>query len=91
MLTPDTVTETITSAAKLAIIGLRSIFDLLEELRHANIIEGNLQAEGKKFALIVSRFNDFITDKLVGGAIDALVRSGARRQRYRYRQSARRF
>jgi 6,7-dimethyl-8-ribityllumazine synthase len=43
----------------------------------ANVIEGNLLAEGKQFALIVSRFNDFITDRLVGGAMDALKRSGA--------------
>lgn len=42
------------------------------------IIEGKLLAEGKKFALIVSRFNDFITDRLVGGALDALQRSGAK-------------
>lgn len=41
-----------------------------------NVIEGKLLGEGKKFALIASRFNDFITDKLVGGALDALVRSG---------------
>lgn len=41
-----------------------------------NLIEGRLLGEGKKFALISSRFNDFITDKLVGGALDALVRSG---------------
>ncbi|CAD7840752.1 MAG: 6,7-dimethyl-8-ribityllumazine synthase (EC 2.5.1.78) [Olavius algarvensis Delta 4 endosymbiont] len=41
-----------------------------------NVIEGRLLGEGKKFALITSRFNDFITDKLVGGALDALVRSG---------------
>lgn len=41
-----------------------------------NLIEGSLLGEGKKFALITSRFNDFITDKLVGGALDALVRSG---------------
>ena len=41
-----------------------------------NIIEANLVAEGKKFAIVVSRFNDFITDKLVGGAVDALTRSG---------------
>lgn len=45
-----------------------------------NIIEAKLLAEGKKFALVVSRFNDFITDKLVGGAIDALIRSGASTQ-----------
>ena len=43
-----------------------------------NYIEGSLIAEGKKFAMIVSRFNDFITDRLVGGAMDALIRSGAR-------------
>ena len=41
-----------------------------------NLVEANLVAKGRKFAIVVSRFNDFITDKLVGGAIDALVRSG---------------
>jgi len=41
-----------------------------------NVIEGNLVAEGKRFALVVSRFNDFISDKLLSGAIDALQRSG---------------
>ncbi len=40
--------------------------------------EANLLAEGKKFALVVSRFNDFITDRLLGGAVDALERSGAK-------------
>lgn len=39
--------------------------------------EAKLIAEGKKFALVVSRFNDFITDRLLSGALDALVRSGA--------------
>jgi len=38
--------------------------------------EAKLIAEGKKFALVVSRFNDFITDKLLSGALDALIRSG---------------
>jgi 6,7-dimethyl-8-ribityllumazine synthase len=41
------------------------------------IIEAGLQANGKKFGIIVSRFNDFITGKLVDGALDALIRSGA--------------
>lgn len=41
------------------------------------IVEANLIAKGKKFALVVSRFNDFITERLVGGAVDALVRCGA--------------
>ena len=44
----------------------------------AKIIEGKLLAEGKRFAIVVSRFNDFITEKLVAGAVDALERSGAR-------------
>ena len=42
------------------------------------VLEAKLLAEGKKFAIVVSRFNDFITEKLVSGALDALVRSGAR-------------
>jgi len=40
------------------------------------IIEAGLQAQGKKFGIIASRFNDFITGKLVDGALDALTRSG---------------
>ena len=43
-----------------------------------NVYEGKISAEGKKFALVVSRFNDFISDKLLTGAIDALSRHGAR-------------
>lgn len=42
------------------------------------MIEANLIAEGKRFAVVVSRFNDFISEKLLSGAIDALLRSGAR-------------
>lgn len=41
------------------------------------IIEGKITAEGFRFAIIVSRFNDFISSKLVEGAMDALVRHGA--------------
>jgi 6,7-dimethyl-8-ribityllumazine synthase len=42
------------------------------------IIEGELQAKGLKFGIIVSRFNDFITSRLLDGAIDALARHGAK-------------
>lgn len=42
-----------------------------------NFIEGNLKADGKKFGIIVARFNSFVAEKLLEGAIDALVRSGA--------------
>ncbi len=40
------------------------------------ITEGNLSAAGIKLAIIVSRFNGFITDRLLAGALDALRRSG---------------
>jgi 6,7-dimethyl-8-ribityllumazine synthase len=41
------------------------------------VLEAKLISEAKKFAIIVSRFNDFITEKLLNGALDALIRSGA--------------
>jgi len=40
------------------------------------IIEGKLIAEGIKIGVVVGRFNEFITSKLLGGAIDALKRHG---------------
>ncbi|MDL2285542.1 6,7-dimethyl-8-ribityllumazine synthase [Desulfovibrio sp. OttesenSCG-928-F07] len=40
-------------------------------------IEGKLEAKGLKIAIVASRFNDFIVDRLVGGAVDYLVRHGA--------------
>jgi len=42
------------------------------------IHEAQLIAEGKSFALVVSRFNDFISEKLLSGALDTLLRSGAK-------------
>lgn len=42
-----------------------------------NFIEGNLTADGKKFGIIVARFNSFLCEKLLDGALDSLVRSGA--------------
>ncbi|MDX1765043.1 MAG: 6,7-dimethyl-8-ribityllumazine synthase [bacterium] len=44
------------------------------------IIEGELQAKGMKFGIVVSRFNDFITSKLLEGSLDVLKRHGARDQ-----------
>src|SRR5947199_6791104 len=41
-----------------------------------NVIEGTFDARGLKFAIVVARFNSFITDRLLEGAIDALTRSG---------------
>ena len=41
------------------------------------VIEGKLNAKGMKFGIVVSRFNDFICERLLSGALDALVRNGA--------------
>ncbi len=41
-------------------------------------IEGKLDASGLKFAIVVARFNSFITERLLSGAIDGLVRHGAK-------------
>jgi 6,7-dimethyl-8-ribityllumazine synthase len=46
----------------------------------ADAIEGQLNAAGKHFAIVVSRFNAFITERLLQGAYDGLLRSGANRQ-----------
>ena len=43
----------------------------------SQVIEGNLDARGLKFAIVCARFNSFITDRLLAGALDALTRSGA--------------
>ncbi|MBI1745868.1 MAG: 6,7-dimethyl-8-ribityllumazine synthase [Acidobacteria bacterium] len=40
-------------------------------------VQGGLSAAGSRFALVVSRFNDFIVSRLVEGAVDALTRTGA--------------
>jgi len=41
-------------------------------------IEGQLIAKGKKFAIVISRFNDFISKRLLEGAVDTLLRHGAK-------------
>lgn len=38
--------------------------------------EGQLNAQGLRFAIIASRFNSFMTDQLIGGAVDTIVRHG---------------
>ncbi len=42
-----------------------------------NVIEGKLDAGGLKIAIVASRFNDFIVDRLISGAVDCLLRHGA--------------
>jgi 6,7-dimethyl-8-ribityllumazine synthase len=41
------------------------------------IIEGKIIAKGMKFGIVASRFNDFISGRLIDGAVDALTRAGA--------------
>ncbi len=43
----------------------------------SRILEGQLTAGGLRFAVVVSRFNSFITERLLAGAMDALARTGA--------------
>lgn len=43
----------------------------------AKTYEGGLVAEGLKFGVVAARFNEFITNKLLGGTMDALTRHGA--------------
>jgi 6,7-dimethyl-8-ribityllumazine synthase len=40
------------------------------------IIEGKIVAKGMRFGIVASRFNDFISDRLIEGAVDALIRAG---------------
>ena len=44
----------------------------------AKVIEGQLVAKGKKFSIVASRFNDFITKQLIDGCVDALIRHGVK-------------
>lgn len=41
------------------------------------VIEGDLMVKGKKFGILASRFNDFMTKELIAGCLDTLVRHGA--------------
>ena len=46
-----------------------------------NLLEGKLLAEGQRIGVVAARFNEFITSKLLGGAIDAFVRHGGEENR----------
>jgi 6,7-dimethyl-8-ribityllumazine synthase len=49
----------------------------MSEKLQPNKINGGLSAEGLRFGIVVSRFNSFITDRLLAAAVDALERAGA--------------
>ncbi len=69
-----------------SLAGFRCAFyGYLKEARHSSSpsTEAKLDAHGRKFALVVSRFNSFITERLLEGALLALRQSGARRENLR--------
>ena len=49
----------------------------LEQTLQPKVHQGRLNAEGFRFALVASRWNDFLTARLIEGALDALERLGA--------------
>jgi len=49
-------------------------------MHHISTIEGQMTAKGLSFAILAARFNDTIVDRLVGGAIDYILRHGGERE-----------
>lgn len=52
--------------------------DPVETKLYAKTVSGKLNAQGLRFAIVVSRFNEFITDRLLRSAYDGLLRSGVK-------------
>ncbi len=67
----------LSGGTRVSVFGLRVVANVIEPDHLA--LEGNLSAAEKNFALVVSRFNSFITERLLAGAIDSLVRCGVKR------------
>ncbi len=61
---------------RLLIVGTRVMGNVVETDHLA--LEGKLDASGKHFGVVVSRFNSFVTERLLAGALDGLVRCGAK-------------
>jgi 6,7-dimethyl-8-ribityllumazine synthase len=66
---------TLPGGTRVLIFGSR-VLDNAADTDHL-ALEGNLHAAGKAFAIVTSRFNSFITERLVAGALDGLTRCGA--------------
>ncbi len=60
-------------------LGHLAVFSYNEDWRHKNVQAG-LNGDGMKFALVVSRFNSFITERLLSGALIALKQAGVRHE-----------
>ena len=64
------------SGTRVRLIGFRD--PLLTDINPVPHFQGHLNAAGKRFCLVVSNFNSFITERLLAGAVDVLIRSGAK-------------
>lgn len=49
-------------------------------MNQVQVVEGQLRADGLKIGIIAARFNEFITSKLLGGAMDAIIRHGGKEE-----------
>lgn len=49
-------------------------------MNQVQVLEGQLRADGLKIGIIAARFNEFITSKLLGGAMDAFLRHGGKEE-----------
>lgn len=49
-------------------------------MKGSKIIKGNMVVKGKKFGIVVSRFNEFVSSKLLDGAIDTLLKHGVKEE-----------
>lgn len=49
-------------------------------MNQVKVFEGKLSGENLKFGIVISRFNEFITSKLLGGTMDALLRHGVKEE-----------
>jgi 6,7-dimethyl-8-ribityllumazine synthase len=56
-----------------------AFFAYTNQPAHRNVLEGELRGAGKHFAIVVARFNSFITERLLAGALDGLRRTGVAR------------
>jgi len=52
--------------------------DAIDNTLYTKTLSGKLNAQGLRFGIVVSRFNEFITERLLRGAYDGLLRSGAK-------------
>jgi 6,7-dimethyl-8-ribityllumazine synthase len=60
-----------------------AVFSYNDPTRHEAATQGELRADGLRFGIVVSRFNSFITERLLAGALDVLRRAGAQEEQIR--------